>query len=76
MTEKEALKLAREFLSEKIKLEVYSESSPPSGMYQHDSNKEILIRFSLFDDQRVGSSKFLGVSKIDGTVRYLGQKGE
>ena len=76
MNEEEALKLARKFLSEKIQLEVHSVSSTPSGIYRHDPNKEILISFSLFAEERVGSSKFLGVSKIDGTVRYIGHKGE
>lgn len=71
-----AEKLARKFLSENIELKVYLEKPPGLGIYPFDPKHDILIRFSLYEEPKFGPSKYITVSKIDGTVRYVGHQGE
>lgn len=76
MDENKAKELARDFLAENIELTVHSEI--PFDIYIPDIDPEdiIVMRFSLFDEPKVGSSKFVMVSKIDGSIRYVGNGGE
>lgn len=77
MDKKTAEKLARDFLSQNIELEVYTEI--PSGItaYGLDIKNEFLVGFSISKEpHRIGSSQFVAVSKKDGTVRYIGYQGE
>jgi hypothetical protein len=76
LNKNEALRLARSFLLENIQLKVHTESSSPIAVYNPNPKNEIFISFSIFDEPRVGSSKILSVSRVDGTVLYIGQQGE
>lgn len=76
MDKQTAVQLARKFLCENIELKVHSEEPPGLGIYPFDPKHDILISFSLFEEQKFGPSKYITVSKIDGTVRYVGHHGE
>lgn len=77
MDEKKAERLAREFLSQNLKLNVYSDVPSGISAYPLDLEDVILVEFSLFADaQRFGSDQFVAVSKIDGSVHYIGHQSE
>lgn len=77
MDENQAKELAKDFLAENIELTVHHEI--PTEIYLSDMvpSDVIVISFSLFEDPgRLGSSKYLIVSKRDGSVRFAGHQGE
>ncbi|MEX1013711.1 MAG: hypothetical protein WDZ80_00945 [Candidatus Paceibacterota bacterium] len=76
MNKQVAKELARKFLCKNIELEVYSEEPPGVSIYPFDPKNDILISFSLFEEPKFGPSKYIIVSKIDGTVRYIGHHGD
>lgn len=76
MDKKEAEKLARNFLAEKIDLKIYDEVPPEISTYPLNPEKVILINFTLFEEPHFGASKYLAISKKDGSVRYLSWQGE
>ena len=76
MDDNQAKELAKDFLAENVELTVHQEVPP--GIYISDLNPEdvIVISFSLFEEPRFGSSKYLIVSRRDGSVRFAGHQGE
>lgn len=74
MDKQTAEQLARKYLCENIKLEIYHKIPPE--IYTKDPENEILIAFSLFEEPQFGPSKYVTVSKTDGTVRFIGHYGE
>lgn len=77
MDNQKAEQLAREFLSQNIKLKVSSKVLSWISVYPEESENVILVNFSLFPEFRgFGSDQYVTVSKIDGAVRYFGHQGE
>lgn len=76
MDENQAKELAKEFLAKNIELTVHHEI--PQGIYIPDMDPKnvIAISFSLFEVPHLGSSKYVIVSKRDGSVRFAGHHGE
>lgn len=76
MNEQEIIKLAKEFLCNNIEIEIIPEESSDIAVYRTDPENEVLVRFSLFEESHVGQSNYLTVSKVDGTIKYIGKHGE
>ncbi len=76
MDETNAIELARKFLSENNELEIHSEITPQTNFYEYNPENEILISFSLFETPKLGPSKYITISKSDGTIKYIGEHGE
>lgn len=76
MDDNQAKELAKDFLAKNVDLTVHHEL--PSGIYLYDMNPDdvIVMSFSLCDEPHLGSSKYLIVSKRDGSVRFAGHQGE
>lgn len=76
MDDKTAIKLAKRFLCDHIELKIHPKSMPVPGIYNFDPDDEILMSYSLFNEIAVGSSKYISISKTDGTVKHIGKYGE
>lgn len=74
MNEPEIKQLARDYLCQKIELELYNKI--PCGTYGFDPDEELLFGFRLFGRASLGASEYLSVSKTTGKVRYRGFLGQ
>jgi len=72
MVEKDAIKLAKEFLCKNIELEIHTEKISSPDLYNLNQEDHILVKFSLFEYQSmIGGSKFIAVSKKNKSIRFI-----
>ena len=74
MNEREAKQSIHKFLCDHIELELCTNFSDIS--YELNPENEFIYRFELFGSTSVGSSEYIAISKLSGSVRYLGYIGE
>jgi len=74
MDQEEAERIARDYLSKCIKLEWCK--NPPKGLYGFNPDSDVVFMFDFYKTLRLGSTKYLAVSKATGLARYLGAFGE
>jgi hypothetical protein len=78
MNETEAKQAAVDYIRNSfINIEIELCDSPPVGIYNSDELRDQWVYwFRLGSDHRIGGGDYLCVSKITGSVRYLGRYGE
>ncbi|MBT7021924.1 MAG: hypothetical protein HN967_12370 [Candidatus Marinimicrobia bacterium] len=74
MNIKEAEKLVRKHLSDKIGIEYHTD--PPVTIYGFNPEENFLFTFGLFGPPMVGGDNYIAVSKATGELRILGRLGD
>ena len=74
MNIKEAEKLVRKHLSDKIGIEYHPD--PPVAIYNFNPEENFLFSFSISGPPMVGGSNYIAISKSTGEVRVLGRLGD
>ena len=76
MKKEEALALAKSYLFSWLDVQIHDSAPSDVVFYGVDLSNVFLFSFGLPDELRVGSGRYVAVSKEDGSVRYLGMLGK